>query len=229
MAESRLTCPECEATFKPANPVAPGKKIRCPKCKETFVVADEDANDARRKAKKKPQKSNMPLILGMVGCGGLLLLTCLGAVGGGVWYWTKSEPTKVAQQKDAKADAAKDKPGGDKGNAQGSKLKKNYDEIQMGMKFDAVVALMGNRGGATAPSVFPELTDQKADKKLVSDTMDHRVNLYFEWVDNTLNDRLIVGYDQDVVAFKGYFQASGGANTAEYQFDPAKARKKKKK
>src|SRR5438093_13724534 len=31
-------CPECGAQLRPANPVAPGKKLRCPKCDTVFAV-----------------------------------------------------------------------------------------------------------------------------------------------------------------------------------------------
>src|SRR5262249_11961773 len=38
MASSRLTCPECNATLKPAQPVPDGKKVKCPKCGAVFVA-----------------------------------------------------------------------------------------------------------------------------------------------------------------------------------------------
>jgi predicted Zn finger-like uncharacterized protein len=38
MASSRLTCPECNAVLKPAQPVPDGKRVKCPKCSSTFVA-----------------------------------------------------------------------------------------------------------------------------------------------------------------------------------------------
>jgi hypothetical protein len=39
-----VTCPQCRATLKSANPIAAGKKVKCPKCARTFEApALEDA------------------------------------------------------------------------------------------------------------------------------------------------------------------------------------------
>jgi hypothetical protein len=56
MPLTKLTCPKCCATLKPAKPVPEGKTIKCPKCEELFK-AGETAADARARAeaaKKKP-------------------------------------------------------------------------------------------------------------------------------------------------------------------------------
>ena len=41
MALTRLTCPVCLATLKPAQPVEEGTRVRCPKCKGAFVAEAE--------------------------------------------------------------------------------------------------------------------------------------------------------------------------------------------
>jgi DNA-directed RNA polymerase subunit M/transcription elongation factor TFIIS len=64
MAATRLTCPECNATLKPAQPVPDGKKVKCPKCgvpfispgavaPEVFELSEEDAAPAAPSAKRK--------------------------------------------------------------------------------------------------------------------------------------------------------------------------------
>jgi len=44
MAFSKLSCPECGTTLRPAKPVAAGKKVKCPSC-ETIFVAGEDEDE----------------------------------------------------------------------------------------------------------------------------------------------------------------------------------------
>ncbi len=67
MASSRLTCPECNATLKPAQPVPDGKKVKCPKCgvpfvapgavpAEVFELVEEDQPPAKQKAAPAPAK-----------------------------------------------------------------------------------------------------------------------------------------------------------------------------
>jgi hypothetical protein len=69
MAASRLTCPECNATLKPAQPVPDGKKVKCPKCGVPFIapgaaaavfeLSEEDAAPPapKPKAKSAPAKA----------------------------------------------------------------------------------------------------------------------------------------------------------------------------
>src|SRR5438128_11835658 len=92
------------------------------------VKTPSDATTKNDQPVKK--KSNLALILGLVGCGGLLLLTCCAAGGGGgaFWYFNKSAPTRP--EVGGQADDQK-KPDGAKGAAAGSKLKKAYEQIQI--------------------------------------------------------------------------------------------------
>jgi hypothetical protein len=68
MAATRLTCPECNATLKPAQPVPDGKKVKCPKCgvpfispgavaREVFELSEEDEAPAAPKAKPAAAKA----------------------------------------------------------------------------------------------------------------------------------------------------------------------------
>jgi len=48
-------CPECGAQLRPANPVAPGKKLRCPKCENVFAVpAAADKKETKKAAQPAP-------------------------------------------------------------------------------------------------------------------------------------------------------------------------------
>lgn len=72
MASTRLTCPECNAVLKPAQPVPDGKRVKCPKCQSIFtapglVSVEEEPEEAaqpktkaRNKAAAKPAKAKAP-------------------------------------------------------------------------------------------------------------------------------------------------------------------------
>lgn len=64
MAGNKLTCPECQAVLKLANPPTPGKRIKCSKCGSSFAVpADKEkapagaAKPAKAGPKGDPAKS----------------------------------------------------------------------------------------------------------------------------------------------------------------------------
>lgn len=190
---------------------------------------------AEKPAKKskdgeKPKKSNTGLILGIVGCGGLLLLVCCAGGGGGAyWYFKKPPATAESKDKDKGKDKEKekDKDKGVKGVR--TKLKKDYEEIEFGMKFDDVVAHMGNRGQGAGTSTFPKLADDSRDKALRKAIGETRVNLFFEWVDVAANDQLVIGYDLDVVTVKVYFYGDPTMRNVEFAVDPTRPKKKKGK
>jgi hypothetical protein len=46
MQLTKLTCPHCRATLKPARPVPEGKTIKCPKCQRPFKAAGDEAAEA---------------------------------------------------------------------------------------------------------------------------------------------------------------------------------------
>jgi predicted Zn finger-like uncharacterized protein len=50
----RITCPECETVLRPAQPIAPGKKVKCPRCGTTFSVVDKGADTDRDEAEAPP-------------------------------------------------------------------------------------------------------------------------------------------------------------------------------
>src|SRR5438876_1772157 len=47
-------CPECGAQLRPANPVAPGKKLRCPKCETVFAVPAAATKEKKKAAQPAP-------------------------------------------------------------------------------------------------------------------------------------------------------------------------------
>ena len=97
MPETKVFCPECDATVRVARDHPPGKRVRCPKCDTQFRPRMDDYKDdnrtasarrgARRRdddyeadrpsrrsgARRSKQKSNAPLVIGLVAAGVLLL------------------------------------------------------------------------------------------------------------------------------------------------------------
>jgi hypothetical protein len=57
MPATSLNCPECEATLRLANPVAPGKKLKCPRCAAIFAVPAEDEEEIPAAIVAKPRAS----------------------------------------------------------------------------------------------------------------------------------------------------------------------------
>jgi predicted Zn finger-like uncharacterized protein len=55
MPHATLTCPHCDATLRPAKPVAEGKTVKCPKCGETFKAPMEAVSAAKPAPKAKPE------------------------------------------------------------------------------------------------------------------------------------------------------------------------------
>src|SRR5947199_3201333 len=53
MSATKLTCPKCQATLRPAKPLPAGKRVKCPKCGARFAVGAGGAA-GRPAAKKKP-------------------------------------------------------------------------------------------------------------------------------------------------------------------------------
>jgi predicted Zn finger-like uncharacterized protein len=108
MATTRkLVCPSCEAGLRVADTLPVGKKIRCPKCESLFTVPgdepDDDDNDReeeperraprKRRPKRKKEASKVPLVIGLVLAGVLVL-------GGGgaalaVVFWPKKAEQKA--------------------------------------------------------------------------------------------------------------------------------------
>jgi len=54
MVVTKVTCPECHATLKPAAPIPVGKKIRCPKCAHIFPVTGDGAPTAPAPTRSEP-------------------------------------------------------------------------------------------------------------------------------------------------------------------------------
>jgi hypothetical protein len=98
-----VTCPECDQRVKVNGTAA---KVRCPECGKALPIPsgksaiarkptgpakksrdpDEDADDADE-AVETPKKSSFGLIVGLLGCGALLLLGVVAIAGaGGVWF-----------------------------------------------------------------------------------------------------------------------------------------------
>ena len=214
---------------------------------------DQDSNDRPRKNKSKPAERKLSLILGVVGCAGLLLVGCLvGAVGGGYWYFSKSDAPKnkdaVVQNKDKPTVSAKDavvqnkdkptvpakdgaKVGKDdkaKPPPAATKLKKSYDQIQLGAKFDTVAELMGNRGRPITPRKLPPLSDAAVEQLTITNFREHNAIVLCDWADAGNDTWLVVGHNLDIVTFKGYFYVVDGRNHVEHVFDPAQLKKKTK-
>jgi hypothetical protein len=107
MAATVFSCPECGATLKLAQTVAPGKKIKCPKCAAIVTVpgrqdegiqepvrrgpkpartpapdlADEEDDDYRPRGKRpKEEKSSRGLMLGLILGGAAFVLIGVGVV-----------------------------------------------------------------------------------------------------------------------------------------------------
>jgi hypothetical protein len=71
MAATRLICPECNATLRPSQPVADGKRVKCPKCgagfaapgliqEQVFEVVDDEKTVAPQSRPRPPAGKGKP-------------------------------------------------------------------------------------------------------------------------------------------------------------------------
>jgi uncharacterized protein (TIGR03067 family) len=61
MPITTVTCPDCQATLKIPDTIAPGKKIRCPKCKTPFAIpAQEEEAVGVKPAVARPKAASPP-------------------------------------------------------------------------------------------------------------------------------------------------------------------------
>src|SRR5262249_48821234 len=121
MARVQIACPECSATLRMSDEVLDGKKVRCPKCETVFRPSEDDLDEsdsamprrradrshgprrrsdapdrpARSRGKRKPQKSNAPLIVGAAVIG-ILVLGGVAALAAMYWPEKKNDQPAVA-------------------------------------------------------------------------------------------------------------------------------------
>jgi hypothetical protein len=175
--------------------------------------------------KAAPKKSNLPLILGLIGCGGLLFIGCCAGGSFGIYrFLLKAEPSHkggagavgVAAQNrvvDAKARDKEDDKNWPTGN-----LRKYYDQIQFDMHFDQIVALAGSKGERIMPGDMPSLAEKGLQATIGKGIREHRVNHLFEWHNEKRDQRVVVGYAEDLVVFKAFFYMVGNQDRVEYAF-----------
>jgi hypothetical protein len=173
-----------------------------------------------KKRKDEPAgNNNMLLILGGIGCAGLVLILCVASAGVGYWFYSKKDLSKdgVAQNKDkdSKSDAGKD--GGDKK----SKLRKDYDKIKMGDSADTIKTMMGGRGNVGSEGV-PLVSEKGVGPKIAKEKSRLGVNVIWSWQDPAAGETLVVGFQEDVVGFKGLYYTVGTETKVDYVFTTTK-------
>jgi predicted Zn finger-like uncharacterized protein len=147
----RLTCPECDADFKPKIPPKPGKKVRCPECEHAFLPetdeeADgdgpkpqkekrgEDDKPAGKSAKKRKKKSSPKMLALILGGGAVILLVGLVCAGGTIWLIF------------GRGGAAPAVGGPDGGGKSPNVSKAAYDKLEIGMTNDEIDAILAAPG-----------------------------------------------------------------------------------
>jgi hypothetical protein len=116
-------CPGCDARLKLGDDVAPGTQIQCPKCNKNFYlsarnvqpatmpsaarkkapaedVAERDEPESRpnrpwRRPRRKKKETNSTAILLAVVVGAVVVVS--GAIGGVIWWRSKTKDNQVAQ------------------------------------------------------------------------------------------------------------------------------------
>jgi predicted Zn finger-like uncharacterized protein len=129
MAETRVTCPECDTVLRLREPVPAGKYVRCPKCVTSFRPPADDADNAlpvarkrdrdrrrdeddydnrprrSRAGKKRQQKKGSGALIALVAVAAVLLLGGA-AVAVAVLWPRSSDPKAVATGPDGAPKAA---------------------------------------------------------------------------------------------------------------------------
>ena len=164
-----------------------------------------------------PKKNKLPLILGIGGCGGLLLLACCGGGGFGI-YWqfirAKTELRDVAAAVQDKTKDAKDKDG----KTAGEPLKGRYMLVPMYDNPDHVAKLMGGKGEKVTTAAIPQLPSKEENERINKGLRDANVNLLWEWRDDKSSERVIVGFQENRVMFKGFCYVADKQNKMDYLF-----------
>ena len=179
------------------------------------MAKNKQKNDDRPEKKTESAKSNLPLILGGAGCGGLLLVGCLASACIGIWAYSKSDPSKdgVVQTKDKDGKTAKTT---DK-DSKASYLKKDYDAIKMGDSSASVDKRRGGKGNFGMQWI-PKVAEPGVDAKIAKELADRGIKEIWSNQDPAARDVLAIGYQNDRVVFKGYYYGTGGDVGVVYEF-----------
>jgi hypothetical protein len=164
---------------------------------------------------KPAKKNNLPVILGIAGCGGLLLLACCGGGGFGIYWGFVRAKTEVTDAAAGGKDKVKDTKDGKSG---GESLKGRYMLVPMYKSPDQVAKLMGSKGEKVTTAAIPRLPSKEENDRINKGLRDGHVNLLWEWRDDKANERVIVGFEENRVMFKGFCYVADKQDKMDYLF-----------